>query len=62
MGGQGGQLPTQVWEDQLTLSQPEGAYCPPSFRLLPKYAPVQCYSSSSSVYAQGRWKRGLLNT
>ena len=27
MGGQGGQLPTQVLADQLTLSQPEGADC-----------------------------------
>ena len=25
MGGQGGQLPTQVLADQLTLSQPDGA-------------------------------------
>jgi hypothetical protein len=27
MGGQGGQFPTQVLADQLTLSQPEGADC-----------------------------------
>ena len=27
MGGQGGQLPTHVLADQLTLSQPEGADC-----------------------------------
>ena len=29
MGTQDGQLPTQVWADQLTLSQPEGANCAP---------------------------------
>ena len=29
MGGQGGQLPTQVLADQLTLSQPDGADCAP---------------------------------
>ena len=27
MGGQGGQFPTLVLADQLTLSQPEGADC-----------------------------------
>ena len=39
VGGQGGQLPTQVLADQLTLYQPEGADCvphittsPPNFR------------------------------
>ena len=42
MGGQSGQLPTEVLADQLTLYQPEGAdcahhptSCPPSFRQLP---------------------------
>ena len=42
MGGLGGQLPTQVLADQLTLSQPEWAdcapnitTCQPSFRQLP---------------------------
>ena len=42
MSGQGGQLPTQVLADQLTLPQPDGAdcvpyitTCPPSFRQLP---------------------------
>ena len=34
MGGQGGQLPTQVWADQLTLSQPEGADFAPQYYLL----------------------------
>ena len=35
-GGQGGQLPTQVLEDQLTLYQPEGADCaPPPHYYLP---------------------------
>ena len=28
--GQGGQLPTQVLADQLSLSQPEGADCAPA--------------------------------
>ena len=30
MGGQDGQLPTQVLADQLTLSQPEGTDCVPT--------------------------------
>ena len=30
MGGQGGQLPTQVMADQLTLSQAEGALAHPA--------------------------------
>ena len=33
MGGQGGQLPTQVLADQLTLFQPEGADCAPTLIL-----------------------------
>ena len=33
MGGQGWQLPTQVLEDQLTLSRPEGADCAPTVLL-----------------------------
>ena len=33
-GGQGGQLPTQVLEDQLTLSQPEGQIVPLTTLLL----------------------------
>ena len=33
MGGQGGQLPTQVLVDQLILSQPEVADCAPTLLL-----------------------------
>ena len=33
MGEQGGQLPTQVLADQLTLPQPIGADCPPTLLL-----------------------------
>ena len=36
MGGQGGQLPTQVSADQLTLSQPKGADFAPQY-----YLPIQ---------------------
>ena len=30
MGGQGGQLPTMVMVDHLTLSEPKGADCAPT--------------------------------
>ena len=35
MGGQGGQLPTQVLADQLTQSQLEGADCAPHITACP---------------------------
>ena len=46
MGGQSGQLPTQVLADQLALYQPEGADCAPSYY----YLPTQLYLAS---YAPG---------
>ena len=33
MGGQSGQMPTQVLADQLTLSEPEGHIVPPTLLL-----------------------------
>ena len=41
MGGQGGQLPTKVLADQLTLSQPEGQIVP-----LHYYMPTQLQVAS----------------
>ena len=50
MGGQGGQLPTQVLADQLTLSQPEGidcaphvTTCPPDLGSFLRPCKVKCY-------------------
>ena len=50
MGGQGGQLPTQVLADQLTLYQPEGADCAPYITTCPpdlvsflRPCKVKCY-------------------
>ena len=37
MGGQEEQLPTQVLEDQLALSQPEGADCSPNINTCPPW-------------------------
>ena len=43
MGGQGGQLPTQVLVDQLTLSQPDEVGCAHHITM---YLPTQLYVAS----------------
>ena len=51
MGGQSGQMPTQVLADQLTLSEPEGHIVPPT--LLLAHPDLDSFLCPSFVFGEG---------
>ena len=52
----GGQLPIQVFTDQLTLSQPEGTDCDPTGPILLLAHPVLCSFLRHCASTRDRYK------